>query len=238
MELILGAKGPNAQVGWLRAPADTWRLADWKWHPLMNAGWIMSLQAHDVDDDGDQDIVLSDRIHAEAGVWWLENPGANQAWSHSWRKHPIAGLGREVMFLDMGDLNGDGRDDMVAAVRQDDLVVALREDEATPTWEEITIPMPHGTGTGKGVVIADIDLDGQSDLVVTCENANGAVGVFWLRRKDSRRWHTRDISGATAGVKFDRIELLDLDGDGDLDVLTCEENHNLGVIWYENPAQP
>ena len=30
--------------------------------------------------------------------------------------------------------------------------------------------------------------------------------------------------------------LADLDGDGDLDVLTCEEVGNLGVIWYENPA--
>ncbi len=33
---------------------------------------------------------------------------------------------------------------------------------------------------------------------------------------------------------------IDLDGDGDLDVLTCEENYGeksegLGVIWYENP---
>ena len=30
--------------------------------------------------------------------------------------------------------------------------------------------------------------------------------------------------------------MIDLDGDNDLDVLTCEERHNLGVIWYENPA--
>jgi hypothetical protein len=25
--------------------------------------------------------------------------------------------------------------------------------------------------------------------------------------------------------------------DGDLDVLTCEERANLGVIWYENPTR-
>jgi hypothetical protein len=42
------------------------------------------------------------------------------------------------------------------------------------------------------------------------------------------------------GYKFDRLELIDLDGDEDLDVLTCEENFGenswgLGVIWYENP---
>ena len=40
------------------------------------------------------------------------------------------------------------------------------------------------------------------------------------------------------GVKYDRIELMDLDGDGDLDVLTCEEQEagtGMGVFWYENP---
>ena len=31
------------------------------------------------------------------------------------------------------------------------------------------------------------------------------------------------------------IDVLDLDMDGDLDVMTCEERENLGVVWYENP---
>lgn len=45
------------------------------------------------------------------------------------------------------------------------------------------------------------------------------------------------VSGKEIGEKFDRIELLDLDGDGDPDLLTCEERENLGVIWYENPSR-
>jgi len=53
-------------------------------------------------------------------------------------------------------------------------------------------------------------------------------------------WESHELSGPE-GSKFDRIELIDLDGDGDLDVLTCEENYGinskgLGVIWYENPS--
>ncbi|HBM76648.1 MAG TPA: VCBS repeat-containing protein, partial [Verrucomicrobiales bacterium] len=39
------------------------------------------------------------------------------------------------------------------------------------------------------------------------------------------------------GSKFDLIELIDLDEDGDLDVVTCEELAGLGLIWYENPSR-
>ena len=88
-------------------------------------------------------------------------------------------------------------------------------------------------GTAKAVVAGDLDSDGKMDLVVSCENANDAKsGVFWLPRAETTK--PRSISGSK-GVKFDRMELIDLDGDGDLDILTCEERDLLGVLWYENP---
>ena len=46
-------------------------------------------------------------------------------------------------------------------------------------------------------------------------------------------WEANEIGGLE-GTKFDLVVLTDLDGDGDLDALTCEERENLGVIWYEN----
>ena len=62
----------------------------------------------------------------------------------------------------------------------------------------------------------------------------------WKKRFDST-WIDHEISGPV-GSKFDRIELIDLDGDGDLDVLTTEENFGpdslgIGAIWYENPTR-
>ena len=78
-----------------------------------------------------------------------------------------------------------------------------------------------------------MDSDGKIDLVVSCENATGSKsGVFWLPRAETNM--PRSISGSK-GTKFDRMEVIDLDGDGDLDILTCEEGELLGVIWYENP---
>ena len=60
--------------------------------------------------------------------------------------------------------------------------------------------------------------------------------MFNPRKTTRAKIQFNDISGRTTGIKFDRIELLDLDQDGDLDLLTCEERDNLGLIWYENPA--
>ena len=68
-------------------------------------------------------------------------------------------------------------------------------------------------------------------------------GIVWLSYEQSvfdPVWRRNEISGPV-GSKYDRLELLDLDGDSDLDALTTEENYGegsagLGVIWYENPG--
>ena len=77
-------------------------------------------------------------------------------------------------------------------------------------------------------------------MACTCERADKELsGCFQmvLQLDSSGEPSTyQDISGPV-GVKFDRIELIDLDGDGDLDLMTCEERDNLGVFWYENPAK-
>ncbi len=66
-------------------------------------------------------------------------------------------------------------------------------------------------------------------------------GLVWLDGKDlspSCESAYQSISGAH-NAKYDKVELIDMDLDGDLDILTCEENYGpnsegLGVIWYEN----
>ena len=79
------------------------------------------------------------------------------------------------------------------------------------------------------------------NLVFTTWNAEERHGVLWLEYEqtpEEREWTPHQISGMQKGIKYDRIEMLDLDDDGDLDLLTSEEHEGrrgMGVFWYENP---
>lgn len=236
LDVVLASKGENASVGWLQSPGRADDPGAWTYHSLRKAGWIMSLIAQDLDGDGDLDVLFSDRRGERTGVFWLENPGADANRHHApWHEHAIGGLGREVMFADIGDVNRDGLMDVAVAVKPRDVVVCLRKPDGG--WSEHVFTL-DGTSIGiaKAVKIADVNRDGWPDLLFTCEGATGErEGIIWLERQPHGPWLQRPLGGP-AGVKFDLMQTLDLDGDGDPDVITCEESDGLGVIWYENPT--
>jgi hypothetical protein len=137
-------------------------------------------------------------------------------------------------------LDRDGLQDVLVSTKPAEVLWLRRKDATGDAWESHTIPYPGAHGTGKAVSVGDINLDGMPDLVITTEQAKSPLkGISWLSFENSPasgRWQAHDISGVD-GVKHDMAPLIDLDGDGDLDVITTEEVKNLGVIWYENPTR-
>ncbi|MCF7669657.1 MAG: VCBS repeat-containing protein [Verrucomicrobia bacterium] len=236
-DLVIGSKGENASVDWIMAPGKPENLDQWHRYPISQAGWIMSLIGSDIDADGDNDIILSDRRGQLRGVRWLENPGENGNRRTQWQNHFIGGRDLEVMFIDVADMNADGLDDVVVTARRRHLFWFERISREGARWRRHNIPFPGNMGYGKAVAVGDINKDGLPDIVITGAEAAGKSGVKWLENESGGKWRPHEISGIK-GIKFDRIELFDLDGDIDLDVLTCEEREGgagLGVIWYENP---
>lgn len=238
-DLFLGSKNEGAGIGVLTAPPQPRDLSAWRWRSLRPAGWVMSLVPADLDADGDLDLLFSDRKGPRRGVAWLENPGRPPDPGSPWPEHAIGGADAEVMFLDYADLDGDARLDVVAATRDRGLLVFRRSTDPGAAWAPDRIAAPPGLGKPKAVAIADLDGDTRADLVVSCEGAERASGVLALMASGDRErptWIARDISGPP-GTKFDLVVPYDLDRDGDLDVVTCEEAENLGVVWYENPGR-
>ena len=236
-DFFVGSKGENGSIGWLQAPENPRDLARWTFHKLQGAGWVMSLIAADMNGDGRDDLLVSDRHGKTRGVFWLENPGPERAPDPSaWKRHEIGGRDRELKFITIGDLDQDGRDDVIASEKKS-LVWFRLEDGA---WAERVIPLPPGVGGGKSVVVCDIDGDGQNDLAFSCEGAKAPLsGVRWLSWEKSPldgSWTDHEIAGPE-GLKYDRLVVSDVDGDGDPDLLCCEERDQLGVFWYENPFQ-
>lgn len=241
IDLIAGGKGKRGEVGWFEAPENARDLPAYRWHSISAAGWIMSIVRSDMDGDGDTDVVVTDRYGPLRGCRWLENPGHGPEQALPWKNHFIGASDKEVMSMDLADLDGDGLEDAIVAVADMKIFFLKRLDKTGTRWKQEVIPVDSIAGNPRAVRVSDVDADGKQELVLTTWNANGKHAVLYLEHEptvDEKPWSLRQISGPDKGIKYDRIEMLDMDGDGDLDLLTSEESQakcGMGVVWYENP---
>lgn len=237
VDLVAGGKGAGSQLGWWKLPKNPRNLDDWQWFPLRRPlGWVMSIEAIDMDDDRDLDILFTDRKGDRTGCFWIEHPGADRL-GQPWREHLVGAKDREAMFLSRADVDRDGFEDVIVSTRPKTIVVCRRDDSDAIKWSASEIVIPDNYGDAKDAAAADLDGDGQMEIAFTTERANnGKIGIGRIVDPLGDSPQFTSISGVD-GVKHDLVKLIDLDGDGDLDLLTCEETKNLGVIWYENPSR-
>ena len=233
IDLVVGAKNKNAMVGWLENPPETRDTDTWQLHQLAPASWIMSLESIDMNHDGHMDILYSDRRGTEPGIYWLKNPGVTE---EPWSRHLLGGLGKEVMFLGTYRHRSSNQLEVICATLEGKAIQLSQQKSGK--WITYEHMLPLGLTAGKSAGFADINLDGRLDWVVTTEaqrERDDLNAVAWKENLGDG-WKDHPISDLS-GRKFDRFEMIDLDGDGDLDLLTCEEVHDLGVFWYENPTR-
>ena len=140
-------------------------------------------------------------------------------------------------------MDGDKIQEVVITERTNQTIrIYKRNNKSSLEWKENIIKVPASTGNCKSVSAGDMNGDGVMDLVLsTNTDKEEKVGLTWLdgrKINNTKEVDYQQISGVHRS-KFDQAVLTDLDKDGDLDVLICEENfgvnsEGLGVVWYEN----
>lgn len=258
---IVGAKY-RSSLGWWENPGERFGDGSgaknpaepasrrWAFHSLSRDfdGWYLhDLIRADLDRDGKSEefvATLTQRYwNGHFHVYWFR-PLAEPR--NDWEQHAIThdqpGPNNNHAGLDAGDIDGDGDIDISFSN-------GWFESPGSPgaTW------IWHGVTDIYGVsnsLIRDMDADGDQDLVISA--GHHGQGVYWLENTGTPRknsWIRHNVSAVRGDATRRHVysdpedgrdhlhhpeclQVADLDGDGDFDIVTCD------LFFGEDDAEP
>jgi hypothetical protein len=181
-----------------------------------------AIAAGDLDGDRRADAVLGiARSSGQHRLALLRNVGSGVLVDDS-QRIPFT-VDRDVTRLALGDLDGDGDLDLVAAVWQ--RISRIFRNDGTGRFSEPN-PSALSQANWSDVRLFDVDRDGDLDLLFAC-GFDGSPRLFL-----NDRLGNFTEAGATQmpQVRGNRLEIGDLDGDGDTDFVLAEVNGRNHVL--------
>ncbi len=177
-----------------------------------------SVQAADLDGDGDLDLVSANLGSHTLTVFWQTAPGL-------FDPAPITVGGPSTMtsprFVEAVDLDGDGDLDLVSAnAVSDNLTVFWQTATGVFDPSPTTLGGVATTDNPRSVQAADLDGDGDLDLV-SANFVSDTLTVFWQTAPGRFDPTPTPVGAPTITDGPDAIEAIDLDGDGDLDLVSA-----------------
>lgn len=214
--LVYGFPGKEAM--WYENPKGT--EGPWTRHVILDVLDNESPGFTDITGDGKPEILCCSHGYIGYAQADWSNPAA------PWKFHPVSPKGNYQKFthgIGAGDINGDGRVDIIEAGGWWEQPASLEND---PVWRKHPFHFADGAAQ---MLVYDVNGDGLND-VITCLNPHG-YGLAWFEQVRTNgditfRRHlilNPDATPNKDGVVFSQPHsqaLADINGDGLMDIVT------------------
>ena len=222
-DIVIGSKYGEDNLVWYENPS-------WRRHVIgtthLEAGGVLI----DITGNGKFDLVAGNPMDKPPGftnneLYWWECPEDPR--EEPWPAYTITGDFRKYHDQDVGDVDGDGRPEIVFA-SQGAGVLAYYDIPADPRqspWPRECLHVICDDRSLEGTKVCDIDGDGRCEVI---------AGTFIYKFDDDGNWLCTPLP-----MELDPRTLTavgDLTGDGRPDIVLSEGELDSGrIVWFEAP---
>ena len=220
---LIATSGGNHQIVWYRNGGGNPII--WEKNIVDNQfTGARSVASYDMDGDGNNDLIGAALNASQLSIWY--NNGSNPI---QWSKQVVDNSFGGAHWVHICDLDKDNNPDILGAAFSISQIAWWKNLGGSPVQFEKQI-IGSGFGGALSVAAADLDLDNDVDVFGAATNANK---VSWWENNGGNpiQWFTNSVLTNYGGAW--PVFAVDLDEDGDTDILTTASTGNK-ITWLEN----